>query len=169
MIDRRGKQKLEKYMLKGKTNLCKHIYITHRFFNEWAQKQWKADGWENIRPESLRLIAILRTDVVNNNELAKRARVTKQAMSKMVNDLELHGFIDVNPDPNDSRAKIISVSNKGADFLEYFYNSSKLIEKQFTAIIGKEKTEMLISLLGELTEGILEHERKINTNLTGRY
>ena len=160
MLDKRGKQKLETYMHKSKTNLCKHIYITHRYFNEWAQKKWKEDGWVNIRPEQLRLIAILRTDEVNNNELAKRARVSKQAMSKMVNDLESHGFIDVNPDPNDSRSKIVSVSNKGADFLEYFYNCNKPINKQFRDILGDEKADKLLEILSELTEGILELEKK---------
>ena len=147
-------------MLKKKTNLCRHIYITYRYFNEWAQKQWIEDGWENIRPEHLRLISILGTDVVNNNELAKRARVSKQAMSKMVNDLESHGFVDVEPDPNDSRARIISISNNGLEFLEYFQNSSKVMNKQFEDILSKEKAEKLLSLLSELTEGILELERK---------
>ncbi len=113
MLDKRRKEKLESYMLKRKRNLCRHIYITYRYFNEWAQKQWIEDGWENIRPEHLRLISIIGIDEVNNNELAKRARVSKQAMSKMVNDLESHGFVDVEPDPNDSRASIISISNNG--------------------------------------------------------
>jgi DNA-binding MarR family transcriptional regulator len=160
MLDKRRKEKLESYMLKKKTNLCRHIYITYRYFNEWAQKQWIEDGWENIRPEHLRLISIIGTDEVNNNELAKRARVSKQAMSKMVNDLESHGFVDVEPDPNDSRARIISISNNGVEFLEYFQNSGKVINKQFEDILGKEKAEKLLSLLSELTEGILELEKK---------
>ena len=161
MLDKRSKQKLEGYMLKRKKNLSRHIYITYRYFNEWAQKQWIADGWKNIRPEHLRLISILGTDIVNNNELAKRARVSKQAMSKMVNDLESHGFIDVEADPHDSRAKIISVSKSGVEFLEYFHNCNKVIEKKFRDILGGEKTDKLIELFAELTEGILECEKKI--------
>jgi len=161
MLDKRSKQKLESYMLSRKTNICRHIYITYRFFNEWAQKQWPEDGWKNIRPEHLRLISILGTDVVNNNELAKRARVSKQAMSKMVNDLESHGFIDVEADPHDSRSRIISVSHKGVEFLEYFSSCTKVMEKQFKDILGAEKTAKLKELLGELTEGILLCEQKI--------
>jgi DNA-binding MarR family transcriptional regulator len=160
MLDKRRKEKFEQYMLAKKTNMCRHIYITYRYFNEWAQKQWKEDGWKNIRPEHLRLISILGTDVVNNNELAKRARVSKQAMSKMVTDLESHGFIDVEPDPNDSRAKIISVSNNGVEFLEYFQGCNKVICKQFEEILGTAKTEKLNALLSELTEGILAIEEK---------
>jgi DNA-binding MarR family transcriptional regulator len=164
MLDKRRKEKLESYMLKKKTNLCRHIYITYRYFNEWAQKQWLVDGWENIRPEHLRLVSILGTDAVNNNELAKRARVSKQAMSKMVNDLESHGFIDVEPDPNDSRAKIISISNNGVEFLEYFQNTGKVMNKRFEDILGIAKTEKLRALLSELTEGILELEKSDETH-----
>jgi len=160
MLDKRRKQKFEQYMLKKRTNMGRHIYLTYRYFNEWAQRKWKEDGWKNIRPEHLRLISIMGTDVVNNNELAKRARVSKQAMSKMVNDLESHGFIDVQPDPNDSRAKMISVSNNGVDFLEYFQDCSKNICQQFEEILGAAKTEKLNALLGELTEGILAIEEK---------
>ena len=156
MLDKRRKQKLELYMEKKKTNLSRHIYITHRYLSEWADKQWKADGWENIRHEHLRLISIIGTDVVNNNELAKRAGVTKQAMSKMVADLEKHGFIDVAPDPDDMRAKIISMSNSGVDFLEYFQNCSKNINKQFEIILGKEKVDNLVLLMSELTDGIMK-------------
>jgi DNA-binding MarR family transcriptional regulator len=161
MLDKRGKKKLELYMQRKKTNISRHIYITYRYFNEWAQNQWKEDGWKNIRPEHLRLISILGTDAVNNNALAKRARVSKQAMSKMVNDLESHGFIDVETDPNDSRAKIVSVSNSGVEFLEYFYNCSVGIEKRFEEILGVEKTAKLKGLLGELTEGILLREEQV--------
>ena len=158
MLDKRSKKKLDEYMLKKKTNLCRHIYIVHRYFNEWAQKQWKEDGWKDIRPEHLRLMSIISNETVNNNELAKRAGVSKQAMSKMVGDLESHGYVDVVPDPNDSRAKIISISNKGVEFFEYFQSCNKLIEKKFRAILGDEKTDRLRELLGELTEGILRDE-----------
>jgi DNA-binding MarR family transcriptional regulator len=160
MLDKRSEKKLEAYMLKKRTNLCRHIYIIHRYFNEWAQKQWVDDGWTDIRPEHLRLISIVGMETVNNNELAKRARVSKQAMSKMVADLESHGFVDVTPDPHDSRAKIISISNKGVEFFEYFQSCNKLIEKKFITILGDEKTDKLRELLGELTEGILKHEEE---------
>jgi DNA-binding MarR family transcriptional regulator len=160
MLDKRSKEKLESFMQTRKRNLARLIYITHRHFNEWAQKKWIEDGWGEIRPEHLRLISIIGTGEVNINELAKRARVTKQAMSKMVNDLKERGFIQIHPDPQDSRSKIISISSEGADFMMYLCGSAKELEIKFAAIIGKKKTEQLISILSELTEGILELEEQ---------
>ena len=160
MLTKRSKEKLEALMTKRKRNAARHIYILHRYLHEWALDKWKRDGWEEIRPDHLRLISIVGADNVNNNELAKRARVSKQAMSKMVTDLETRGFIIVEPDPNDSRAKIISVSNEGVDFMEYFNSCSKELEDKFTVIIGQKKKEQLVGLLSELTEGILDREKK---------
>ncbi len=167
MLDKRAKAKLEKYMPARKRALGRLIYIAYRHFNEWAQKKWKEDGWDDIRPEHLRLISIISLEPVSNNELAQRARVSKQAMSKMVNLLEEKGFIDVVPHPSDSRSKMISVSNEGVDFMTYFLGCSIELKEKYAKMIGKEKMEKLIDLLSELTECILEEE-SIECALAGK-
>jgi DNA-binding MarR family transcriptional regulator len=160
MLDKRTKTKLESHMAARKRNIARSIYITHRYINEWAQMKWKEDGWGNIRPEHLRLISIISSERVNINELSKRARVSKQAMSKMVSDLISKNFIAFEPDPKDSRSKIISITKEGVGFLEYFIGCARQMEKKMEGIIGVKKTQMLIDILAELTEGILELERK---------
>lgn len=144
-----------------KRNIARHIYIIHRYFNEWAEKKWQEDGWGELRPEHLRLISIIGVEPVNNNELAKRARVSKQAMSKMVNDLVGMGYVNIEPDPKDSRAKIISISNKGVDFLIYLGNCGKGFEEKLEDLIGVKKTAQLIDIFTEITEGILSKEKAL--------
>jgi len=160
MLDKKRTKQLEDWMDKRKANPGRLIYIIYRYVHEWASVRWKADGWENLQPDHLRLISIVGTDSVNNNELAKRARVSKQAMSKMVMQLEKFGFIDVNPDPKDSRAKVISVNNQGADFLQYFNSCGMVLVDDFAEIIGEKKTKQLIPLLSELAEGLIERDKK---------
>lgn len=160
MLDKKGKKQLDTWMEKRRENPGRLIYIIFRYVHEWASIRWKDDGWENLQPDHMRLISIVGADSVNNNELAKRAKVSKQAMSKMVTQLEKFGFIDVLPDPKDSRAKIISVSNDGAEFLQYFSNCGKILADDFAEIIGDKKTQQLIPLLSELAEGIIERDKK---------
>lgn len=160
MLDKKGKKQLDAWVEKRRENPGRLIYIIFRYVHEWASIRWKEDGWENLQPDHMRLISIVGADSVNNNELAKRARVSKQAMSKMVNQLEKFGFIDVQPDPKDSRAKVISVSNQGAEFLQYFNSCGKLLAKDFASIIGEEKTKQLIPILSELAESIIERDKK---------
>lgn len=160
MLDKRTQTKLESQIVSRKRAITRNIYIANRFITEWAQVKWKEDGWDNIRPEHLRLISIISLEPVNINELSKRARVTKQAMSKMVNDLISKGFIAYETDPKDSRAKIVSITKEGVDFLEYFLGCAKLVQQRFEEIIGTKKTQQLTELLTELSEGILESEKK---------
>ncbi|MFN8323907.1 MAG: MarR family transcriptional regulator [Chitinophagales bacterium] len=160
MLDKRTQAKLEGHMAARKHNIMRGIYITHRYVNEWAQTKWKEDGWEGIRPEHLRLISIISMEALNINELSKRARVSKQAMSKMVNDLISKGFIAFETDSKDSRSKIISITKDGVNFMEYFVGCAKLTEAKFEAIIGPEKTKQLMGILADLSEGILEMEKK---------
>ena len=160
MLDKRTKAKLESHMAVRKRNISRGIYITHRYVNEWSHGKWKEDGWDDIRPDHLRLISIISSETVNINELSKRARVSKQAMSKMVNDLISKGVIAFETDPKDSRSKIISITKEGVEFMEYFKGCAKLVEKKFENIIGVKKTQQLIDILAELTEGILELEKK---------
>ena len=160
MLDKRTQAKLESHIVSRKRAITRNIYIANRFITEWAQTKWKEDGWDNIRPEHLRLISIISLEPVNINELSKRARVTKQAMSKMVNDLISKGFIAYETDPKDSRSKIISITKAGVDFLDYFLGCAQLVQQRFEEIIGVKKTEQLTALLAELSEGILDCEQK---------
>ncbi len=160
MLDKKTQARLEQYMASRKRNMARLIYILNRYFNEWAQKKWKEDGWEDIRPEQLRLISIISLEPVNINELSKRARVSKQAMSKMVSDLISKGFIEYDTDPKDSRSKIISITKAGVEFMDYFLGCSRILEKNFEEKIGVKKTQQLIAILSELTEEIMECERK---------
>ena len=160
MLDKRTQTKLETHIASRKRAITRNIYIANRFITEWAQVKWKEDGWDNIRPEHLRLISIISLEPVNINELSKRARVTKQAMSKMVNDLISKGFIAFETDPKDSRSKIISITKDGVGFLDYFLGCAKLVEERFEQIIGKKKAQQLTDILAELSEGILECEKK---------
>lgn len=160
MLDKKGKKQLDAWVEKRRENPGRLIYIIFRYIHEWASVRWKEDGWENLQPDHLRLISIVGSDNVSNNELAKRARVSKQAMSKMVNQLEKFGFIDVQPDPKDSRAKMISVSNNGAEFLQYFNSCGMLLVDDFAEVLGEKKAKQLIPLLGDLAEGIIEREKK---------
>lgn len=160
MLDKRTKTKLERHLAERHRNVARSIYIIHRHINEWSQNQWREDGWEDIRPDHLRLISIISLEAVNINELSKRARVSKQAMSKMVNDLISKGFIAFQTDPKDSRSKIISITKGGVEFLEYFKSCSLRIEKKFEEIMGEKKTQQLTALLTELTQGILDCEKE---------
>jgi DNA-binding MarR family transcriptional regulator len=158
MLDKQTQKKLDTLLDLKKKNLCRSIFVLYRFLHEWSNEKWTRDGWGDIQVEHLKLVSIIGKDEWNNNEMAKKAGISKQAMSKMVNLLEGRGFIDVIPDAKDSRAKTITISKKGVEFMEYFYKNNLEFTKQFGDIISKEKIKVMAEIMCELAEGLIERE-----------
>lgn len=75
--------------------------------------------------------------------LAKRLRISKQATSKLVQELEAKGLLERYPDPSDNRASIIEFSSKGrrvvTDTLSYFME----LENMLSEAIGPEELKLL--------------------------
>src|SRR5438094_9336389 len=50
-------------------------------------------------------------------ELARRARMTKQGMMLLVDDLERRGYVRRVPDPEDGRAKVVRLTARGRRYV----------------------------------------------------
>ena len=48
-------------------------------------------------------------------ELAEQARVTKQTAGALIDQLERAGYVTRLPDPTDARARLVTLSDKGAE------------------------------------------------------
>lgn len=92
------------------------------------------------------------TDVgIRSVEIAKKAGVSKQAVGKLVEELEGYGYLEVRPDPNDGRASLVFLSDKGEHFLQAAIESTKILEQRWQQLIGVERfnnmKQALIDLL----------------------
>ncbi len=63
--------------------------------------------FENIDPGGTRLTV-----------LAARAGMTHQSMGELVRTLELRGYVERAPDPNDGRARLVQLSAKGRQMVK---------------------------------------------------
>ena len=143
--------------LKRKQSLGRHFYVIYWHMHDSVRKKWAEDGWSEITTDHIKLISMIAGgERLSNNELAKLAGVTKQAMSQMVTLLEKRGVLVVKPDPDDSRAKLISLSDYGVEFMAYFSSSTDDLFKRYTKLLGAEKMKLLTELAGELANGIME-------------
>src|SRR6476620_5612310 len=68
-------------------------------------------GYPGLRPgHSAVFMHIDRRSGTRLTELARRARVTKQGMMLVVDDLESRGYVRRVPDPDDARAKVVKLT-----------------------------------------------------------
>jgi DNA-binding MarR family transcriptional regulator len=85
-------------------------------------------------------------------ELATRAKVSKQAMHELVNDLEARGYVERIPSPLDGRSKLIRTTDKGERSIEAAWRAIEQIEREWTAILGSTGLEKLRSYLRKINE-----------------
>ena len=72
-----------------------------------------ARGASNLSPRHATAILLVDKRGVRLTDMADRAGITKQAMMQVVNDLERMGLVKRMRDPQDARAKIVTLTAKG--------------------------------------------------------
>jgi DNA-binding MarR family transcriptional regulator len=70
-------------------------------------------GYADLRAAHAQVFAALDPEGARLTDLAARAGMTKQAMGELVRYLEQHGYLEVEPDSRDRRAKVIRPTERG--------------------------------------------------------
>lgn len=69
-------------------------------------------------------------------ELARRAEMSKQAMSELVEQCAAMGLVDRSADPSDRRARLVSFTPAGLEWLEAFRDAVDLAEHEMREELG---------------------------------
>jgi DNA-binding MarR family transcriptional regulator len=88
-------------------------------------------------------------------DLADRSGLTKQAVGEAVAELELLGYLERVPDPEDGRAKIIKLTPRGVDAARMGRRLFAEIENDWAARYGEERVALLRELVEEIAAGYL--------------
>ena len=107
----------------------------------YPQKPKHSAVFAQISPEGSRL-----------TELARRANMTPQSMAELVDELVDMGYVVRRPDPNDGRAKLIVLTDRGRDAVAAGQQAIEGIEEQLTEILGERGHRDLRRLLSKLLD-----------------
>ena len=114
-----------------------------RQFDNWACSQFNAIGYTDFKMGYMPLLMNILPQGITNNELAKNARVSKQAMSKVVKELLALQLISTETDEQDKRSAIIMLTDKGKEFVIMVRKKVAEIEVRYEEAIGKTEFEHL--------------------------
>ena len=73
----------------------------------------EARGFDGLTPAFAAIMPLLDAAGIRSTMLAKRAGVTKQAMSQLVRLLEARKYVEQVPDAVDTRAKVVRLTKRG--------------------------------------------------------
>lgn len=92
-------------------------------------------------------------------ELAERTHTTKQALLYTVNRLEEAGYVERVPDPTDSRAKIIRLTERGWALRQVADEIMASMEAECVQQLGEERMRQFEAMMKDVTS-VLEENRE---------
>jgi DNA-binding MarR family transcriptional regulator len=102
------------------------------------------------KPKHSAVFAQISPDGSRLTELARKAGMSPQAMGELVDELVDMGYVLRRPDPDDGRAKLIVLTERGWDAVAAGRQTIEGIEGQVTEILGEHGHRELRRLLSEL-------------------
>lgn len=133
-------------------SMVKLINHLKRHFDAWASSELAVLGKGDFKLGYLPLIMNIHPEGITNNELAKKAMVTKQAMSKVVNELVEADYIRTETDGRDKRSAIIYLTAKGKKLVIDARTRVTALEKEYEILLGIRKFEDFKEMLKRLVE-----------------
>ncbi len=89
-------------------------------------------------------------DGLRLTDLATRAGITLQSMGELVDDLQVKGYVERRPDPNDRRAKRIYLTDRGRKNARVAKRATAEVEDRLVELLGEQRYELLRSTLEEI-------------------
>ncbi|GAB4038153.1 hypothetical protein GCM10028774_35480 [Spirosoma jeollabukense] len=130
-----------------------------RYTSNFIEPRLHALGYKDFKMSYLMFLSNIEEGGTTNNELAKRACVTKQMMSKIVGLLEDQGYIYTQKNPSDSRSNIIFLNDRGKELFVTLKGCMQEARDKFDAIIGHERMEYVLDTMVTLANKLESEEQ----------
>ncbi len=140
------------------------VNLTRLFRAELAARGEEADGVEGIRPAHLQVFGAIKADGSRLTDLARATDLSPSSAAELVDDLEALGYLERRPDPEDGRAKLVSLTDQGWQAVRSGRALIAEIERDWGAKIGKRRFEQLLADLQELLDAL---EPEVRANYKG--
>ena len=107
-------------------------------------------GFNEIRPGHHTVLRHLGEDGARPSELAAKAEVSRQAVTKILDDLERVGLVEREPDPADGRGVVVRYTPRGLAALQVARTRAKQLERRFASRIGAHEWQTVRDVLEAL-------------------
>ena len=115
-----------------------------------------ARGRTDIKPAHNALFAIMGAEGERASSLAARAGITRQSMGEVIRDLVDIGILEMVPDPEDGRAKVVRYTEEGNRFTSAGFRHLRSLEDRFAEEFGadyeaaREVLERVVTVLDQI-------------------
>lgn len=133
----------------ARTNLAQLLMRAFDWADQGLQNYLQSKGWPEItRAQSLVFVNI-GEGITRPSEIAAKVGVTRQAIHQTINELVEAGFVTLEPDPADRRAKVLRYTEKGARIGQDALQGLAAVEELLAKRIGSEAVKALRGALSQ--------------------
>lgn len=124
------------------------------FRAELGERGATLEGVAGIRPAHLQVFGTIKADGTRLTDLAAWSNMSLSSMAELVDDLERLGYLERRPDPDDGRAKLVSLTDTGWLAIRQGRQVIESIEADWARRLGEQRFETLCQTLQALLDGL---------------
>lgn len=117
------------------------------WFDEGLQSALRARGWEEVSRSQSMAFANIALGVRRPIDLARNLGITRQGVSKMLQEMVEREWVTIEPDPTDKRASIVVFSEKSQQLRSDALEILEKIDKDLAKRLGAKAFETLRTTL----------------------
>ena len=136
------------------------VGLAHRKLRADMLREAHRRGHSFVKAAHNDVFATLPLEGARASDMAVRAGITRQSMGEIIRDLVDLDLLEMQTDPADGRAKIVTFSERGREFTRDGYQHILDLESRFADELGAEAYETARRVLEGIV-AILEREEKV--------
>lgn len=129
----------------------KSLRVLLRTRLEWIEEHLmqnaEKNGYGYITPSMARLYSYLGNTPVPMSELARRLKISRQAVHQLVNEGINSGFLELLDSPKDKRVKMVQFSQEGQKMAAVAIAEINKAEEELKQYLGAENVQQLRRIL----------------------
>lgn len=127
------------------------LFVGYRLSDE-VQRRIARAGFDDVRFSHGFVFQHLVPGPRRVSELAERLEVTSQAVSKVVRELTELGYVFVEADPEDARARRVALTKRGRAVVEAGRRARREVRRELARKLGEARVSAAEALLREVLE-----------------
>jgi DNA-binding MarR family transcriptional regulator len=134
-------------------NMRQLLLRASRIVNRHVVDGLHARGYADLRSTHTALLSNIDLAGSTVTSAASRAGITKQAMGRLATELEDAGYIRVQGDPKDARARVLQLTRTGKRLMLDSLEIMAELERRYARSIGRDRLAAVLGGLAAFVEG----------------
>ena len=141
----------------GEPIVLTHLKMVDHLAKRIGDEHLKQIDLTQSQADMIILLAHESDKVFRQRDIERALNYSNPTVTGLLNRLEQKGFIVRRVDPEDSRARIISLTDKALEIIEEIYQSIRRTEQMLLDGFSEEEIELLQPLMSRIAKNALRH------------